>query len=107
MTSILLTIETDAKEALKWVEGEVAAGLTAVGQLVLPIVNAAEPGLVAAVKSAAETFLASLRRVGSIDDLEQDFIEFLEFTGSTLVKDVEALEGPILQAIIALVKAAP
>jgi hypothetical protein len=106
MTSILVTIETDAEAALKWARAEASAGLAAVAGLVMPIIRAAAPTLIADVKAGVEAVLGDVGRIGSIDDLEQDFIERLEATGSTLLSAVETLEGPILQAVIALVKAA-
>ncbi len=106
MTSILVTIEADAEKVGAWLEKEASAGLTAVAGLVLPIIKAAEPTLIADVKTAVEAFLTDVGKAGSIDDLEQAFIESLEVGGAALLKEVETLEGPILQAIIALVKAA-
>ncbi len=103
---IILEIEADAVAAVTWLETQAAAGLAAVAGLVRPIITAAEPTVIADVKAAVEAFLTAAGHAGSIDDLEQDFLEMLESAGSALLEEAVGLEGPILQAIIALVKAA-
>jgi hypothetical protein len=115
--NIFLTIETDAETAAKWVVAEVKAGasaaasainsgLTAVAGLVMPIIEKAEPTVFADITAAVTSFLTSAGSAGSLEDLEQLFLESLEAAESALLAEAKSLEGPILQAIIALVKAA-
>ena len=106
MTSIIVTIETDAENAVKWAESKIEGGLTSLSELFMPFIAAAEPVVIADVKNAVAQFLTAAEAGGSLEDLEQDFLEALETGESTILAEAKSLAGPILQAIIALVKAA-
>jgi hypothetical protein len=109
---IILELESDAETALKWLGTEAKAGLVAVEELAMPLIEAAEPTVIAEVKAGVTAFLSALASVnsptlgGAIEDIMQAFIEDLESTGSTLLPTVQSLASSILQAIIALAKAA-
>jgi len=106
MTNILVTIETDAETALKWVGTEAEDALKALGSGLGVIVKTVEPTIYKQLQAEVTSFVSQAESAGSIEDIEQDFLEHLESTGSELWKDASSLQGPILQLLISVAKGA-
>lgn len=112
MASILVELKTDAETALKWLGNEAHNGLVAVEELAMPLIQAAEPTIISDVKAGVVAGLTTLATsapttpLGALEDIEQALLEMWETTAPALFTAASGLKGSILQAIIALVRAA-